>query len=696
MHRTVANLVRKTFLSLSLLAALAGVLGIPTMAQSTPWIEQAELTASDGTPYAYFGNVAISGSTAVVGAYESGKAYVFTESGETWGQQAELSDGAPGDFFGGSVAVDGSTVVVGAPYHTVGTNGSQGAVYVFVQNGTTWTQQAELTASDGAASDNFGSSVAVSGSIAVVGSPYHQVGSNSAQGAVYVYVQNGTTWSQQAELTASDGASGDQFGQSVSLSGDTAAIVSGGQVYVFVQSGETWTQQAETAGDGYNAVAVGGSAMVAGAYWQGAAYVFAQSGGTWSQQAELTPSNGESNNDFGWSVAIDGGTALAGAVEWNFGNEVGTGPGAAYVFGQNGTTWSQQAELIPPDGVVGDFFGSGVSISGSTAVVGASNHQVGSNKGQGAAYVFTSSGPLYTLADSPSSLSLVQGTQGTSTITITPYNGFSGSVSFSVFGLLNGVTAAFSPNPATSTTTLTLTASETATTGTATVLVNGASGTLTQTTPLTLTVTGVTTVSFSPASLSFSDQAIDAGGVTKMVTLKNTGTVALDIGSIAVTLGTNFAITKNKCKSTLNPGRTCGVDVTFTPTQIGEAKDTLTFTDNAAGNPQSVSLSGSGVAQTALTPSSHTFLDTEIGDSRAYKFKLKNNLGGTLTGISYSTAAPFSVSSSTCGTTLDGKRSCTISVMFSPTSEGTFTGVLTINNSANNSPLTSTLTGTGY
>ena len=274
----------------------------------------------------------------------------------TWSQQAELtsSDGAAGDNFGYSVAIDGGTAVVGAYHRTVGSNSQQGAVYVFVQSGTTWTQQAELTSSDGAANDNFGSSVAVSGGTAVIGAYNRGVGSNSGQGAAYVFVQSGTSWSQHAELTASDGAGGDSFGVSVSLSGGTAVI------------GAIKHQVGSNSG-------------------QGAAYVFVQSGTSWSQQAELTASDGVSSDQFGRSVSVSGGTALIGSASHVFG---GDNPGAAYLFVQNGTSWSQQPELSAPDGATGDQFGWSVAVSGATAVIGAYAHTVGGNGQQGAAYVF--------------------------------------------------------------------------------------------------------------------------------------------------------------------------------------------------------------------------------------------------------------------------------------------------------------------
>jgi hypothetical protein len=487
-----------------------------------------------------------------------------------------------------------------------------------------------LTPPDGA--DGFGGSVAVSGSTAVVG----------ANGVAYVFVQNGTAWSQQAELTPSDGAVG--FGNSVAVSGGTAVVGSSSDPSK-----------------------------------EGAAYVFQESGGTWSQQAELTAAH----ENFGYSVAVDGSTIVVGAPAFSY--HKNNYRGAAYVFVQIGGKWSRQVpHLTPSDGAQGDEFGISAAVSGSTAVVGASLDL---------AYVFGSSAPPYTLSAAPSSLTVAQGEQGTSTVTITPASGFSGSVSFSASDLPSGVTAAFNPNPATKTSTLTLTASDTATVGTAQVMVTGTSGNLTQTARVALTVASVT-ATLSLTSLSFSDQAVNTTSAAKTVSLQNNGTGTLTINDI--TISGSFAISKDTCGSTLRAGKKCKVEVTFTPTQLGAATGTLTFADNATNSPQTVSLTGTGIAQTTLTPTSLTFAETEVGDtSDAMEVTLTNNLHTTVTGISYSTTGPFSVSSSKCSTTLDKGKSCTIDVTFSPTQSGTATGTLSVSDSANNSPQIVSLSGTG-
>ncbi|HEY3973038.1 MAG TPA: choice-of-anchor D domain-containing protein [Candidatus Sulfotelmatobacter sp.] len=202
---------------------------------------------------------------------------------------------------------------------------------------------------------------------------------------------------------------------------------------------------------------------------------------------------------------------------------------------------------------------------------------------------------------------------------------------------------------------------------------------------------------FTPASLSFGSQAVDTTSAAKSVTIKNTATgdVVLDFTNFAV--NPPFAISANNCGATLGSGgKSCKVSITFTPTALGAVNGAFSVSDNAPGSPQTVPLSGTGIVQTTLTPSSLTFAKQKVGTTSAAKnVTLKNNLPTTLTGISYSAAAPFAVSTSTCGTTLATKASCTISVTFSPTTTGIATGTLSVNDSADNSPQTVSLTGTG-
>jgi hypothetical protein len=184
------------------------------------WKQTAELKGSDTVAGDYLGSVAISGTTAVVGAEghasDAGRAYVFTETAFGWTQVAELdgSDTVAGNAFGNSVAISGTTAIVGA----FGAAGSAGRAYVFTGTPTGWKQTAELKGSAGAG--GFGGSVAISGTTVIVGA----FGPNKEPGRAYVFTKTGAAWKQVAELEGSDSVAGDSFGISVAISGTTAVV----------------------------------------------------------------------------------------------------------------------------------------------------------------------------------------------------------------------------------------------------------------------------------------------------------------------------------------------------------------------------------------------------------------------------------------------------------------------------------------
>ena len=382
-----AALVRGILLALAV-AALAACIGVAAPANAGPRTDspgeaqalrallasqEAQLVAGDGAADDWFGySVAISGDTAVVGApwhdfganADQGSAYVFVRSGSTWSLQAQLfaSNGAADDWFGISVAISGDTAVVGASYDDVGGEVQQGSAYVFVRSGSTWSEQVQLLAGDGSTWDGFGRAVAISGDTAVVGAVTDDVGANADQGSAYVFVRNGSTWGQQAHLTAADGSASDFFGGAVAISGDTAVV------------------GASYDGAGTNDM-------------QGSAYVFMRSGAVWGLQAHLAAADGAWGDLFGMSVAISGDTAVVGASE----DDVGANrdQGSAYVFARSGSTWSQQAHLTAADGASDEWFGWSVGVSGDTAVVGAPRHVVGAKADQGSAYAFARSGSTW-------------------------------------------------------------------------------------------------------------------------------------------------------------------------------------------------------------------------------------------------------------------------------------------------------------
>ncbi len=329
------------------------------------WTEQAKLTASDADAGDFFGaSVSVDGDTALVGASgdddagsQSGSAYVFTRDGSgAWTEQAKLtaSDAADLDRFGGAVSLDGDTALVGATGDDDAGSAS-GSAYVFIRSAPgVWTEQAKLTASDGAAFDAFGGSVSLDGDTALVGATGDD-DAGSASGSAYAFIRDGSgVWTEQAKLTASDAETGDSFGASVALDGDTALV--------------------------------GAHRDDDGSLDSGSAYVFTRDGaGVWTEQAKLTASDAAGFDRFGVSVALDGDTALVGA--W-LDDDAGSQSGSAYTFTRAAPgVWTEQSKLTASDAAAFDRFGVSVALDGDTALVGAYlDDDAGSSSGS--AYVF--------------------------------------------------------------------------------------------------------------------------------------------------------------------------------------------------------------------------------------------------------------------------------------------------------------------
>jgi predicted outer membrane repeat protein len=403
----------------------------------------------------FFGrSVALDGDTLVVAAYgddsagsdpsdnsaaDAGAASVFVRVGDTWTQQAYLkaANAASGDAFGQSVALDGDTIVVGA----IGEDSSgsdpannsaetAGAAYVFVRTGSTWTQQAYLKAANVASYDTFGAAVAIAGDTIVVGavgedSSGSDPSDNSAAsaGAAYVFVRAGTTWTQQGYLKAANAGSNDNFGGAVAVSGETIVVgavgedssgsdpgdnsaASAGAAYLFVRDESTWSQQGylkatnAQAEDSFGLdVAITEDTIVVGASYEdssgsdpsdnsaadaGAAYVFARSGSVWSQQAYLKASNGETFDEFGTAVAIDGATIVVGATgEASASSDPSDNSaeyaGAVYRFDRTGTTWMETGYFKAATAEADDQFGDAVALDTNQIVVGAFAEDSGSS-----------------------------------------------------------------------------------------------------------------------------------------------------------------------------------------------------------------------------------------------------------------------------------------------------------------------------
>jgi hypothetical protein len=415
---------------------------------STAWAElkqQAYIKASNSGENARFGwSLALEGETLVVGAmlersaatgingdqsdtsiYDAGAVYVFTRSGESWQQQAYIkaSNTDENDNFGYSVDISGNTLVVGAPNErsaSTGVNGDQnnndilyaGAAYVFVREGDQWRQQAYLKASNPDNPDYFGRSVAVHGDTIVVGAPGEasnargidgdQMDNSSRKaGAAYVFQRTGESWNQRAYLKASNTDSMDydyaldEFGFAVDVYENTIVVGAPGE---------------DSAATGVN-----GDQENESAERSGAAYVFVNYGEHWHQQAYIKASNTDSEDSFGYSVAIDADQLLVGAY-FEKGGDTGVhadqsdnsslAAGAAYVFKRSRDTWVQENYLKASNPDPWDRFGESVSIDGRALVIGAwgeSSIATGVNGDQhddsahqaGAAYLFRKTGNVW-------------------------------------------------------------------------------------------------------------------------------------------------------------------------------------------------------------------------------------------------------------------------------------------------------------
>ena len=215
-----------------------------------------------------------------------------------------------------------------------------------------------------------------------------------------------------------------------------------------------------------------------------------------------------------------------------------------------------------------------------------------------------------------------------------------------------------------------------------------------------LTPASAAAVTITPGSLSFGNQALDTTSKVKKVTLISSGTTNLALANIAIT-GANagdFAETNN-CPASLAPGKKCTVSLTFTPGQLGARSASLTFTDNAPGSPQAVPLTGKGLAQATLSPTSLSFAAQAVGTTSAAKtVTLHNNLATklTLNSITFTGANPADFAqTNTCGGSVPAKGKCLISVTFTPKGTGARSATLTVSDSANNSLQTVKVSGTG-
>jgi hypothetical protein len=402
------------------------------------WVQEAYVKAANADTYDRFGSsLAISGSTLVVGVPEedsnafsvtngptasadnssssSGAVYVYQRSGSTWSQEAYVKavNANAGDEFGKSVSLAGDTLAVGSHWEdsnqTTITNGvtassnntinNSGAVYIYSRIGTTWSQEAYIKASNAGDSDYFGNSVALSSDTLAVGAKQEDSSQStitqgtsitlnnqlSNTGAVYIFRRSAGTWTQIAFIKSMLPRIDDNFGHSVSISGDSLAV------------GIPFEDSYQSTISSGTSTSGGVTGSVASTSNSGAVSVFRQTNDSWSQEAYIKAPNRGLDDNFGQAVSLAGNALAVGAPNddssqyWiSYGSassdDYGTNWGSVYLYKRSGTTWLMDA-YIKASSQDYDYFGSAVSMSGDSIAVGA---PWGGTLGQrgGAAYIF--------------------------------------------------------------------------------------------------------------------------------------------------------------------------------------------------------------------------------------------------------------------------------------------------------------------
>ena len=334
------------------------------------------------------GSAGIGGDGSDNGIAGSGAVYVFVRKGTTWAEQAYIKSSNPDvfDHFGWDLDLSGDTLVVGAPGEDSAAtvvDGDQaddsavgsGAAYVFHRSGETWSQEAYLKAPNAESSDIFGTAVAVSGDLVVVGAPGEASSATGIQGdasdngtpgagAAYLFARSGSTWSSQLYLKASNPGVDDGFGRAVAIEGDLVLVGA----------------PDEDSGSGGPAADPADDSV----FGAGAVYGFRRAGELWLTDGYLKPTYTGVSDSFGGALAISGTTAVIGA-RWEDGGSTGVGgdesddtgdsSGAAFVFEHDGSAWSQAAYLKASNTSPFDSFGRSVAISGDRLVVSATNER---------------------------------------------------------------------------------------------------------------------------------------------------------------------------------------------------------------------------------------------------------------------------------------------------------------------------------
>ncbi|MGB9177323.1 MAG: hypothetical protein WCB46_11405 [Methanoregula sp.] len=403
--------MRKKFHVISVILFIILVLGSVAVtsaaAKEQKPVEEIKLTAEKPVANAQFGrSVAIDGDLVAVGEGGDGAVgavYLYKRQGQMYVPDAKLESpdplpetctGIPGTTgtcpeFGRTVAIQGNTVFVGARFAPVaGLNA--GAVYVFRKHSDVWQVEDKIVSPSPQNEDNFGRALAIQGNVLVVTARKEKLGAMDV-GAAYVFAYKDGGWKFQTKLTASDPAPGAYFGQSVALQGNLIAIGArnadpngAGAVYLFRNSGEDWTQVARVApsdgktDDQYGfTVAISGNTMTVGSRRAdpdgltdaGAVYVYSLKRDSADLVTRLTPGDARAGDEFGQSVAFAGDVIAVGAWKDDIGDSADQG--SVYLFRRAGGQWAETGKITATDGVAGDEFGYSLAAFGDRMVTGA-------------------------------------------------------------------------------------------------------------------------------------------------------------------------------------------------------------------------------------------------------------------------------------------------------------------------------------
>ncbi|MEZ5028016.1 MAG: hypothetical protein R2765_04440 [Ferruginibacter sp.] len=288
-------------------------------------------------------SVCISSNFAIVGAPgddvntnpDQGSVSIYRHDENGWIKMQKITDaaGTSSDYFGSSVSISGNYAIVGAPSDDVGVNLDQGSASIYQYNGINWLLMQKITDADGAADDNFGISVSISGNYAIVGSHLDKVGTNANQGSASIYQYNGSSWVLMQKITDATGAANDNFGTSVSID-NNYAIVGASSDDVGVNSN------------------------------QGSASIYHYTASSWVLMQKITDVDGAANDNFGTSVSISGNYAIVGVTFDQMGANLNQG--SARIYYRNGPLWRKLQNVVDPAGASGDVFGCSVSLDATT------------------------------------------------------------------------------------------------------------------------------------------------------------------------------------------------------------------------------------------------------------------------------------------------------------------------------------------